>query len=340
MKHVLAIESSCDDTSVAVLSWNSQDRWPRVIGLSVQSQNEVHERFGGVVPELASRAHLQNLLPCIRKALVEAQLELSDMDYFAGTERPGLIGCLLVGHTAAKTLSLIYEKPFISVHHIEGHLMSLFIEDEPTLPRLVLVASGGHSSLYLIKSPSEFESLGVTLDDAVGEAFDKGAKLLGLGFPGGPALDRLAQKGSVKAYKFGRVSVPGFNFSFSGIKSDFSRTVAKEGVTMANRSDLAASYQEALVGHLIDKLVAATKETGVRHVSIVGGVAANTRLRERLNQLHSIGEIDSFSAPSLKYCTDNAAMIGFRAYRLLCDGFYSSLDCDVGSTSRPKVRHG
>ena len=333
--NILSFESSCDDTSVAVLQAKEGEDVPRLLSLSVQSQEEVHERYGGVVPELASRTHLKNLLPCLSKAMSDARLSLSDIDYFAATARPGLVGCLLIGHTAAKTLSMFYEKPLLSCHHIEGHLMSSFLDSPPVFPFLAAVVSGGHTSLYRMNSYDDFEVMGVALDDALGEAFDKGAKLLGLPFPGGPALDKLAQGGNPSAYALGQVKVDGIAFSFSGLKSEFKRLIDREKDRL-NRADAAASYQRALLDHLLSKVELALKLSGLKRLVVVGGVARNSQLRLRLSLWQQKGILDQWSAPRHELCTDNAAMIGVLAYRKILKKDFSSLFADVGATSRPK----
>ena len=337
LKHLLAFESSCDETSVALLRTSSEWVKPELLSFSVQSQFDVHEKYGGVVPELASRAHIRNLLPCVNKVLSESGLSMEDVDLFAATNEPGLIGCLLIGHTAAKALSFLYEKPFISCHHIEGHLLSAHIENEIKFPYLALVVSGGHSSLYVVTDWDEFECIGLALDDAAGEAFDKGAKLLELGFPGGPALDKLAQSGDSSTYPFGAVKVSGFNFSFSGLKSELARLVTKEGKNI-ERASAAASYQKAIVDHLIAKTVKALNTYSLDRLVIVGGVACNSELRKRLQVMKEMSEIKDWVAPSPKFCTDNAAMIGMVAHRKYLSGQFSDLLSDVQSTFRPPIK--
>jgi N6-L-threonylcarbamoyladenine synthase len=329
VKYFLAFESSCDDTSVAILRAETGQEIPELVSLSVQSQWDVHEKYGGVVPELASRAHLQNLVPCLEKVLAESKITLAEIDAFMATEKPGLIGCLLIGHTAAKTLSLLYKKPFISCHHIEAHLMSIYLESHPKPPFLSLVVSGGHTSLYLVRSLDDFELLGLAIDDAAGEAFDKGAKLLGLPLPGGPEIDRLAAGGDAKRYKFGKVRTPEFQFSFSGIKSELVRLRDREGGAW-NARDVAASYQSAILDHLFEKMEIAQNKYAIARWAFVGGVACNSELRKRAPK-ESI-------FPSLRFCTDNAAMIGVLGYRKFLKGEYADLTSDVSSTSRPKMR--
>jgi N6-L-threonylcarbamoyladenine synthase len=336
---ILSFESSCDDTSVALVK--AQNDQLHVLSMAVQSQNEVHEKFGGVVPELASRAHLENLIPCLQKVLKESGCRLEEVDAFAATARPGLIGCLLVAHTAAKTLSMIYQKPFISCHHLEGHLASIDLEAKAEYPLLCLLVSGGHSSIYYLRSGNDYDLLAQTLDDACGEAFDKGAKLLGLGFPGGAALELLAREGDPGKYEFGVVRVAGLDMSFSGLKSQLNRIVQKQaqegGVDAKN---LAASYQLAILDHLMAKLNRALEEKPAVAMAIVGGVARNEELRKRVSALAEKHRVKQVLMPSPKYCTDNAAMIGALAYRKYRAKQFSDLKDDVGSTSRPAVKHG
>lgn len=333
---ILAFESSCDDTSVALLRAREGDLKPSVVSMAIQSQFDVHEKFGGVVPELASRAHLKNLFPCLKKVMAEGELQkLSEVDCFVSTQEPGLIGCLLIGHSAAKTLSFIYDRPFVGCNHIEGHLMSIHLDHTMAFPYLALVVSGGHTSLFVVRGWDDYEQLGVTLDDAAGEAFDKGAKLLGLGFPGGPEIDRLAIQGNSSKYRFGRVQTKELNFSFSGIKSELVRIHQREG-SQLSLVDAAASYQSAILRHLIEKIEAAVEFTGVSNLVIVGGVARNSELRRRLAELKSQNRLKNWYAPKPEYCTDNAAMIGVLGYRKFIQGQFSDLSSDVKATVRPK----
>lgn len=333
---ILAFESSCDDTSVALLEASEGAVVPKVVSLAVQSQFDVHERFGGVVPELASRAHLKNLFPCLKKIMTEANLrDLSEIDCFVGTQEPGLTGCLLIGHSAAKTLSFIYDRPFIGCHHIEGHLMSIHLDHTMKFPYLAAVVSGGHTSLFLVRNWSEFEQLGVTLDDAAGEAFDKGAKLLGLGFPGGPEIDRLSKSGDATRYRFGRVQTQNLDFSFSGIKSELVRLKQREAEKLSI-ADAAASYQAAILQHLVEKIKLAIQQTHISDVVIVGGVARNSELKRKLQELKDQQILKNWFSPSAEYCTDNAAMIGVLGYRKFISNAFTDLSADVKSTSRPK----
>ncbi len=310
---------------------------PELVSLSVQSQWEVHEKFGGVVPELASRAHLKNIIPCLEKVLIEGGVTLDQIDFFAATKQPGLIGCLLVGHTAAKTLSMLYDKPLISCHHIESHLMSIYLDRMPIFPFLSLVVSGGHTSLYRVDDFDCYELIGQAIDDAVGEAFDKGAKLLGLKQPGGPQIDKLAQKGNPKKYPFGKVQTQGLKFSFSGLKSELVRLKQKHGHEW-QVEDIAASYQRALLDHLFQKIKLAMSETNIRRLALVGGVAANSELRANAESLICSGELIEVYAPPLQFCTDNAAMVGVHAYRRYLARDFSGLDADVVATSRTLLK--
>lgn len=330
---VLSFESSCDDTSVALLA-AKPGRKPEILAMAVQSQDEVHKRYGGIVPELASRAHLSNLLPCLTKVLEESKLKLEDVDLFAATGQPGLVGSLLVGHTAAKTLSFLNQKAFISVNHLEGHIYSIFLEQEPRFPFLSLVVSGGHTSLFRVDSFQSYENIGLTLDDAAGEAFDKAAKLLGLGFPGGAALEKLAREGDPSRYPFPKVQVPSLHFSFSGLKSEFFRLVTKEKERLS-AADAAAAYQEAILEHIQTQIQKAILQTGVRRLCIVGGVARNQKLRNLLSDLQRAKVLDEFYAPSPILCTDNAAMIGYVAWQRYSAGGRDNLEADVASTGRP-----
>jgi N6-L-threonylcarbamoyladenine synthase len=304
--------------------------------MAVQSQFEVHEKFGGVVPELASRAHLKNIFPCLKKVLSEADIkDFSDIDCFVATQEPGLVGSLLIGHTAAKTFSFIYQRPFIGCNHIEGHLMSIHLDHKMNFPFLAAVVSGGHTSLFVIKSFESFEQLGVTLDDAAGEAFDKGAKLLGLEFPGGPEIEKYARSGDATRYRFGRVQTKNFDFSFSGIKSELVRVKQREGNAI-KIEDAAASYQAAIFQHFIEKLKLALIETKISDVVIVGGVAKNMELHRRLQILKEEGVLQNWYSPRPEYCTDNAAMIGALGYQKFIRGEFTELTADVKSTVRPK----
>lgn len=308
---ILGIESSCDETSVAVVEKSAGSEL-RLLSDVTARQEEVHERWGGVVPELASRKHLESLLPVVKAALHEAQIQYEDLDAIAVTNRPGLIGALIVGVSAAKTLAYFLEKPLIPVNHLEAHLAAVLLEN-PTLnfPALGLIISGGHTSLYEISEDwKNFLPLGHTRDDAAGEAFDKGARLLGLPYPGGPQVAKLASTGNPAAYHFPR-ALPGrdiIGFSFSGLKTSLSTFLAHpENQAKEKLSDICASYQEAIVDALVNKTVLAAKQGKYRSLIVAGGVAANMRLREKLQK--ALPSFCQLHIPSPKFCTDNGAMI-------------------------------
>jgi tRNA N6-adenosine threonylcarbamoyltransferase len=299
---ILALETSCDETAAAVVTQDG-----RIRANVVASQAALHARFGGVVPEVASRRHLELVTPVVREALAEADAGLDDLDRVAVTTGPGLIGALLVGLAAAKGIAWGRGLPLVPVDHLHGHVASLYLEPDPVeLPFLCLLASGGHTLLLDVADHAGFRVLGTTLDDAAGEAFDKGARLLGLGYPGGAAIDRLAQAGDAGAYAFPVARVPGLDFSFSGLKTallNAVRDLSPEELER-RRADLAASYQRAIVRALVERTLAAAEEIGATRIAVVGGVAANSELRAALP--------DAALAP-LALCTDNAAMIGSAA---------------------------
>jgi N6-L-threonylcarbamoyladenine synthase len=299
---ILAVETSCDETAAAVVSEDGS-----VLANIVASQAELHAPYGGVVPEVASRRHLELVSPVIREALHEADATLGDLDRVAVTQGPGLVGALLVGLTAAKALAWARGLPLVPVDHLQGHIASLYLGDDPVEPPfLCLLASGGHTLLIAVRRRGTGEIVGTTIDDAAGEAFDKGARLLGLGYPGGAALDRLAQDGDPAAYDFPVARVPGHDFSFSGLKTALLYAVRglEPGELERRRADLAASYQRAIVRALVERAGAAAAQTGLERIAVVGGVAANSELRAALP--------DASFAP-LELCTDNAAMIASAA---------------------------
>ncbi len=298
---VLGIETSCDETSVAVLSGS------RVLANVVSSQAELHKKWGGVVPEAAARAHVEAILPALDSALTVAGV--SRTDAIAVTNRPGLVGALSVGVTAAKTLSFTWGVPLIGVHHLEGHILSPLLNGvELPFPHLCLIVSGGHTEIVRVGAPGSYSLLGQTIDDAAGEAFDKGARLLGLGYPGGFAVQQAALTGDATRYELPRAlrSDP-YNFSFSGLKTAVRRLVEKEGDALCV-ADAAASLQEAIVDVLVKKTIAALETSGSHAVSLVGGVAANVPLRARLKEQVARNGV-AFVAPPIEYCTDNGAMI-------------------------------
>ena len=299
---ILALETSCDETAAAVVTDDG-----RILSNVVSSQAALHARFGGVVPEVASRRHLELVVPVLREALAEADAEPERLDAVAVTQGPGLVGALLVGLSAAKALAWANRLPLIPVNHLHGHVASLYLHPESVEPPfLCLLASGGHTLLIDVAERGGFRVLGTTLDDAAGEAFDKGARLLGLGYPGGAAIDRLAGEGNAGAYEFPVARVPGLDFSFSGLKTALLyavRDLAEDEVER-RRADLAASYQRAIVRALVERTHEAAEQTGATRIAVVGGVAANSELRAALP--------DAAFAP-LSLCTDNAAMIASAA---------------------------
>ena len=302
MELVLGVETSCDETAAGLVTADG-----RALANVVASQADLHARYGGVVPEVASRRHLELVAPVVAEALGEANVELEDVDGIAVTRGPGLIGALLVGLSAAKALAWSRRLPLVPVNHLHGHVASLYLQPEPVEPPfLCLLASGGHTLLLEVRERSGFSVLGTTLDDAAGEAFDKGARLLGLGYPGGAAVDRLARQGDPLAFDFPVARVPGLDFSFSGLKTALLYTVRDLEPTELERrrADLAASYQRAIVRALVERTKEAAEATGLEQIAVVGGVAANSELRESLP--------DAALAP-LELCTDNAVMIASAA---------------------------
>ena len=321
---ILAIESSCDETSASVCVDG------RILSNYIASQ-KVHEQYGGVVPELASRAHMQNIVPVADVALSSANCQLSSVDAIAFTQSPGLIGSLLVGAQFAKSLSLVLDKPLIAVHHMQAHVLANLIDDpKPDFPFLCLTVSGGHTQIVLANSPADLQILGETIDDAAGEAFDKSAKLLGLPYPGGPLIDQYAKTGNPLRFKFAEPQVPELNFSFSGLKTSVLYFLQKEvaansGFIGENLADLCASVQQTIVSILIKKLKKAVHQTGVTRVCIAGGVSANSGLR---NTLEAAGKEWGWQTfiPQFQYCTDNAAMIAITGYYKYLQNDFISLD--------------
>jgi N6-L-threonylcarbamoyladenine synthase len=312
---VLAIETSCDETAAAVV-----EDGRHVLSTVVSSQVEIHARFGGVVPEIAGRAHLDLIVPVVEEALTQAGMQGPDLDVVAATIGPGLIGSLLVGVSAAKAYALAWDVPFVGVNHMEGHLHAAFLEDpDLALPAVVLLVSGGHTLLIHMDTDARYRLLGQTIDDAAGEAFDKVARFLGLGYPGGPAIDRLAASGDPTAVAFPQgLRNEGYDFSFSGVKTSVTNYVRKHpGVDVA---DVAASFQHAVVEVLVTKARRAAAAVGARGICIGGGVAANSRLRQRIVEVCEADGIAAF-VPSRAMCTDNAAMVGATAWhRYRMDG--------------------
>ncbi|MEP3209472.1 MAG: tRNA (adenosine(37)-N6)-threonylcarbamoyltransferase complex transferase subunit TsaD [Maribacter sp.] len=313
--YILAIESSCDDTSAAVLC--NKKKLSNVV-----ATQKIHEEYGGVVPELASRAHQQNIVPVVHQALSKANIDKKQLSAIAFTRGPGLMGSLLVGTSFAKSLAMGLNIPLIEVNHMQAHILAHFIEEDgmnaPSFPFLALTISGGHTQIVLVRDYFDMEILGETLDDAVGEAFDKSAKILGLPYPGGPLIDKYAQLGNPKAFSFTRPRVEGLNFSFSGLKTGILYFLQRETKKDAafidkNRNDICASIQHTIVEIMIDKLKKAVTQTGVKRVAIGGGVSANSGIRKALEEAReSYGW--STHIPKFEYCTDNAAMIGIVGY--------------------------
>lgn len=309
---VLGIESSCDETSASVCIDG------RILSNVIATQR-VHEQYGGVVPELASRAHQQHIVPVVQQALADAQVTMNQIEVVGFTQGPGLLGSLLVGSSFAKGLSLSLNKPLIPVHHMKAHILAHFIEDpRPTFPFLCLTVSGGHTQIVRVSDVDQMEVIGQTTDDAVGEAFDKAAKMLGLPYPGGPLIDTYAKDGNPDRFTFGKTEMPGLDFSFSGIKTGilyFLQKQVKEDPQFiaSNIHDLCASIQKQLVDMLLDKMKRATKETGINEVAIAGGVSANSKLRSLVAETGAKEQWNVY-IPAFEYCTDNAAMIAISAY--------------------------
>ena len=326
---ILGIESSCDDTSAAVLR-------DGVLMSNVIASQQVHKDFGGVVPELASRAHELNIVPVVSQALEKAGVRPEDLTAVAFTRGPGLLGSLLVGTSFAKALSLSLDIPLVMVNHLQGHILANFIReegrpvDEPQFPYLCLLVSGGNSQIVRVDSPLEYTILGQTIDDAVGEAFDKCSKMLGLGYPGGPVIDRLAKSGDPLRFTFAKPHIPGLDYSFSGVKTSLLYFVRDQlavdpDFLENNKEDLCASFQKTLVDILLDKLVKAARQTGIRQVTIGGGVSANSGLRERIVAEGRKRHWKTF-LPPLKYTTDNAAMIAVAGWFRYRSGDRTPLD--------------
>ena len=326
---ILGIESSCDDTSAAVL----RDEY---LLSSVIASQKVHEKWGGVVPELASRAHLMNIIPVIDQALQQAGVTMEDVDAIAFTRGPGLLGSLLVGTSFAKGLSIASGKPLVEVNHLQGHILSCLVKQEgkenrsPEFPFLTLLVSGGHTQIVKVNGYFEFEILGQTIDDAVGEAFDKCSKMMGLGYPGGPVVDRLAKEGDPERFKFNLPHIQGLDYSFSGIKTSLlyflrDRLAENPDFIEQNKADICASFQKALIDILLKKLLLAVKQTGIKQVAIGGGVSANSGLRDRIAEEGRKRGWTTF-IPEFKFTTDNAAMIAISGLYKYRRGEFCSLD--------------
>ena len=307
---ILGIESSCDETSAAIIKGS------KVLSNIIASQ-KIHEEYGGVVPELASRAHQQNIIPVVDVAIKSANIDKKDIDLIAYTKGPGLLGSLLVGTSFAKSLSFSLNKPLVSVNHMQAHILAHFIEHEeqekPKFPFLCLTVSGGHTQIVKVENYNEMKIIGSTLDDAAGEAFDKSAKVLGLKYPGGPLIDKYAKEGNINAFTFGKPKIDNLDFSFSGLKTSIMNKIntslqRDKNFISNNLEDLCASIQESIVSILIDKINKASLQTGISNIAIAGGVSANSYLRKKLIEL---GKNNNFKIyiPKFEYCTDNAAMI-------------------------------
>lgn len=322
--YILAIESSCDDTSAAVLC-------NKKMLSNVVSTQKIHEEYGGVVPELASRAHQQNIVPVVHQALSKANIDKKQLSAIAFTRGPGLMGSLLVGISFAKSLAMGLAIPLIEVNHMQAHILAHFIEGEntiaPEFPFLGMTISGGHTQIVLVKDYFDMKILGETLDDAVGEAFDKSAKVLGLPYPGGPLIDKYAQLGNPKAFSFTKPKVDGLNFSFSGLKTGILYFVQREtkknpDFITKNLNDICASIQHTIIEILMDKLKKAVKQTGVNQIAIGGGVSANSGIRSALKKASKDHGWVTY-IPEFQYCTDNAAMIGIVGYLKLIQNDFS-----------------
>ncbi|SDC06581.1 tRNA (adenosine(37)-N6)-threonylcarbamoyltransferase complex transferase subunit TsaD [Niabella drilacis] len=342
--NILAIESSCDETSAAVCSSGA------ILSNRIATQ-AVHAAHGGVVPELASRAHMQNIVPVVDVALKESGMQLGDMDAIAFTQAPGLIGSLLVGGQFAKSLSLALNKPLIAVNHMQAHVLANLIpEHKPSFPFLCLTVSGGHTQIVKCTAPTKLEIIGETIDDAAGEAFDKAAKMLGLPYPGGPLVDRYAKEGNPNRFQFPEPRIPGYNFSFSGLKTailyflrnagtaqvykeEFAATEAeRKRFIDENLQDICASVQQRIISILLNKLGRAAKDLGIKDLCIAGGVSANSGLRKAFREM---GEQQGWNTfiPDFQYCTDNAGMIAIT-------GYYKYLERDFADLSIPSMARG
>lgn len=334
--YILAIESSCDDTAASILCNE------KVLSNVISSQ-KIHAEYGGVVPELASRAHQQNIVPVVHQALKKANIDKSQLHAIAFTRGPGLMGSLLVGTSFAKSLAYGLNIPLIDVNHMQAHILAHFIEEDgynkPPFPFLAMTISGGHTQIVMVNSYFDMDVIGETIDDAVGEAFDKSGKILGLGYPAGPEMDKYAQLGNPKAFKFTKPKVDGLNFSFSGLKTAVLYFIQKE--TKANPkfiethlNDICASIQYTIIVILLDKLKLASKQTGIKHIAIGGGVSANSGIRKALKDCESKFGWTTY-IPKFEYTTDNAAMIGIVGYLKYLEGTYS--DQSVTASARLKI---
>lgn len=334
--YILAIESSCDDTAAAVMHNG------KILSNVVAGQS-IHEAYGGVVPELASRAHQQNIVPVVQQALKRANIDKNQLNAIAFTRGPGLMGSLLVGTSFAKSMAYGLDVPLIDVNHMQAHILAHFIDEDgfnkPPFPFLAMTISGGHTQIVKVNSHFDMEVIGETIDDAVGEAFDKSGKILGLGYPAGPEIDKRANLGNPKAYKFTKPKVEGLNFSFSGLKTAILYFIQKEtkanpNFIEENLNDICASIQYTIIGILIDKLKLASKQTGINHIAIGGGVSANTGIRQALKDGEAkFGWITY--VPKFEFTTDNAAMIAIVGYLKFLEGDFAQQD--ITASSRLKI---
>ncbi|MGM5471268.1 tRNA (adenosine(37)-N6)-threonylcarbamoyltransferase complex transferase subunit TsaD [Flavobacteriaceae bacterium LMO-SS05] len=334
--NILAIESSCDETAAAILCNG------KVLSNVVATQS-IHAEYGGVVPELASRAHQQNIVPVVHQALKKANVDKSNLNAIAFTRGPGLMGSLLVGTSFAKSLAYGLDIPLIDVNHMQAHILANFIEEEgfnkPPFPFLAMTISGGHTQIVKVNAYFDMEVIGETIDDAVGEAFDKSGKILGLGYPAGPEIDKRAKLGNPKAFKFTKPKVEGLNFSFSGLKTAILYFIQKEiksnpNFIEENLNDICASIQYTIIGILMDKLKLASKQTGIKHIAIGGGVAANSGIRKALKEGENKFGWATY-IPKFEYTTDNAAMIAIVGYLKYLEGNYAKQD--VVASARLKI---
>ena len=327
--YILGIESSCDDTSAAVIK-------DGFLMSNVIASQQVHKDYGGVVPELASRAHEQNIVPVVSQALAKAGIKPTDLTAIAFTRGPGLLGSLLVGTSFAKALGVALHIPIIMVNHLQGHILADFIKQpdkenrHPSFPYLCLLVSGGNSQIVRVDNPLDYEILGQTIDDAVGEAFDKCSKMMGLGYPGGPVIDKLAKSGNPDRFQFAKPQIPGLDYSFSGVKTSllyFVRDQLKEDPDFMekNKEDICASFQKTLIDILLSKLIKAAKQTGIREITIGGGVSANSGLRNRIEEEGRNRGWNTY-LPEFKFTTDNAAMIAIAGYFHYLHGERTPLD--------------
>ncbi len=336
--YILGIESSCDDTSAAIIK-------NTVMLSNVTAGQAVHEKYGGVVPELASRAHQQNIIPVVDAAIKEAGIDKTKIDAVAFTRGPGLLGSLLVGTSFAKSFAMGMNIPLVEVNHMKGHILAHFLQRQheykkvPSFPFICLTVSGGHTQIVLVKDYLQMEVIGETMDDAAGEAFDKSAKILGLPYPGGPLIDKFAQKGDASTFKFTFPKTEGYTYSFSGLKTQFMNFVRNneqrnKGFIEANLPDICASYQSHIINYLFKKLIPAVEEYGVKDVAIAGGVSANSGLRKKLQEVGSQKGWNVF-IPEFQFCTDNAAMIAITGYYKFLNKDYS--DQSVTPLARLKI---